>query len=665
MDENIIKVTIDDKSIRKEINENIKTPFDAFNEYLWNAIDAGAKNLQINFVKEKEGIKEISIQDDGVGIDYYDLKDKLFGKFNVSQKLNNKKSYLSLPRGENGYGRFSFFKFASKIKWITVFEKDNIKQEYEIEMESSNLTDSPFSQLKETQKDTGTKVIFTFEKLNLNDTCSALLCDDKKDKLKVLKENIILDLAWPIELYDLNITINGKKINYDNIIEEKDEKLKEEIDGYKFEIKFIKWKESLKNQSSRYYLLNSNNEEVYMNTTTLNNKGDEFYHSIYVTSNYFNEFDIFTSRTESIYKSLIEKINKILEIKKKPYLDIFVNKKFEKLKGEEIFPKFSTFEEKFKRPLYEKALKDVIALEPRLFSNQTNNSQKKVFLELINKLLDDEKSRNNLYDILIVLVDDDNRKYLDELKHQLENYGLENILGTIKEIENRIKTIKSLKKIFNEDFKKYSELDIQKLIEKNYWLFGEEYNLMIGSEEDDFNKLRKVYCEKFYSEEKINSNNKFSKRQVDLFICADTEEGRRRKHLIVEIKKPELYLKKENYRQIEDYKDEISKIPEFNSTDRHSWNYILLYRDISKEHLNHFRDKIKDKFTGETVDSTEFFKIFVIKWSDLLEECDYRMKYLKERLELKKENLLEKQKKIEIENSTILVAAQKSKEERN
>ena len=168
-----IQVAIDDKGIRNEINKNIETPFDAFNEYIWNALDANARNIDIEFLKENNDIKKIIIKDDGQGIDYYKLKDELFGKFNVSPKPGMKGKNVSLPRGHNGFGRFSFFKFASKVKWVTVFQKDNKnKYEYEIEMDSSNLAFSPFTEIKKSNKPVGTTVIFSFENMNLtNNLC--------------------------------------------------------------------------------------------------------------------------------------------------------------------------------------------------------------------------------------------------------------------------------------------------------------------------------------------------------------------------------------------------------------------------------------------------------------------------------------------------------------
>ena len=51
------------------------------------------------------------------------------GDFNLAGKASSKikKKYLSLPKGEHGYGRFSFIKFASSVEWETVFESKNKK----------------------------------------------------------------------------------------------------------------------------------------------------------------------------------------------------------------------------------------------------------------------------------------------------------------------------------------------------------------------------------------------------------------------------------------------------------------------------------------------------------------------------------------------------------
>ncbi len=195
-----------------------------------------------------------------------------------------------------------------------------------------------------------------------------------------------------------------------------------------------------------------------------------------------------------------------------------------------------------------------------------------------------------------------------------------------------------------DDSQYFAESDLQQEIEDSFWIFGEEYNLMVGSEEDDFNKLQDIYCKKVLNISSEDYNKiKASKKQVDLFICAQTG-GRVKKHLIVEIKKPKHLLKTDNYRQLEDYRAEVDKIPVFNSKTRHHWDYILMYTDLSKEHIKFFDRKIKEQFTGDTVDSLEGNRVFVRKWADLLEEASFRMEYISKVLEDKKTKLIPKKK---------------------
>lgn len=629
---------IDGNSVKREVNRNIKNSFDAFNEYIWNAIDAGAKNILINIKKDSKYIKELSIKDDGSGIDYKQLNKRLFGKFNVSPKSDEKETQHSLPHGEKGFGRFSFIKFANDVTWNTVYEDDdNNKYKYSIKINKNSLDNySPTNPVK-TNEPTGTETIFNFESMT---ECGALVSNNTKDILDKLKDNIVLEFCWILELFDINIKLNNQKLTYEDYKEptviDKDITIKNE----KFDIKFIKWKQQLKNQSSRYYLLDSQNNEVFVKTTTLNNKGDDFYHSLYIKSSYFDDFHILKTKSEEAYVALVDYIDKYLKEKRKPYIKKFADNKFERFKKEKILPKFSKFEEQVKKPLYEKAVKDVISFAPALVSTKTNTSQVRVLLQLINKLLDDDKSRDTLYDILSVLLDDENEEYLDELRRLLDNYGLKNILGTIQLVERRKNTLKRLKKMVYDDSQYYLESDLQQEIEDAFWIFGEEYNLMIGSEEDDFNKLRDVYCQKVLKiKPEEYDKTKASKKQVDLFICAESG-GRIKKHLVIEIKKPKHYLKTENYRQLEDYRAEIDKMPIFNSKSRHSWDYILMYTDLSNEHKLFFERKIRDAFTGDTVDSTKGNRIFVRKWSDLLEEASFRMEYIYNELEKKKKKMV-------------------------
>lgn len=216
------------------------------------------------------------------------------------------------------------------------------------------------------------------------------------------------------------------------------------------------------------------------------------------------------------------------------------------------------------------------------------------------------------------------------------------IRSILSQIEDRLDTIKKLRLMIYDESYYFSESDLQKEIEQHFWIFGEEYNLMICKEEDDFTKLRNIYYEQVLKLKKDEYEQyPISKKQVDLFICGVATERRRNKNLIVEIKTPNSYLIKNHFIQIDDYKDIILDIPELNSPDRNHWTFILLYRDISKEYTKFFDTEIIDKYSG-LVKDRGIFKIFVIKWADLLDEVDFRLRFLKDKLESRKKDFIPK-----------------------
>lgn len=105
---------------------------EAICEYIWNGLEAHATEINVSFSPNAAfGISELSIIDNGDGINYEELGDT-FGAF-----LASKKSLMSLKiksKTNKGKGRFSFMAFACSAKWSTIY-KDGIElKEYEIKL---------------------------------------------------------------------------------------------------------------------------------------------------------------------------------------------------------------------------------------------------------------------------------------------------------------------------------------------------------------------------------------------------------------------------------------------------------------------------------------------------------------------------------------------------
>ena len=115
-------VEITSKGIRKVLNKY--TPQRAIAEYIWNGFDAHASEVRVLIESETtyDSIVKVRIVDNGDGI-VYDLLPVAFKKFYESHKSAKGNVDSRFSRGKNGYGRFTFFKFADNVVWNTVYSR--------------------------------------------------------------------------------------------------------------------------------------------------------------------------------------------------------------------------------------------------------------------------------------------------------------------------------------------------------------------------------------------------------------------------------------------------------------------------------------------------------------------------------------------------------------
>ena len=154
-------VEITSAGIRKILNKY--TPERAIAEYIWNGFDAKATIVNVDFEidnAEFDTIKSIRITDNGIGICYEELPVK-FKKFYESQKRIINENSTDFTRGKNGYGRFTFYKFARFAKWETEYSKNNQIMAYDIKIDSDTLKDyTPTEPVVSNNTTSGTCVTF-------------------------------------------------------------------------------------------------------------------------------------------------------------------------------------------------------------------------------------------------------------------------------------------------------------------------------------------------------------------------------------------------------------------------------------------------------------------------------------------------------------------------
>jgi hypothetical protein len=177
---------------------------------------------------------------------------------------------------------------------------------------------------------------------------------------------------------------------------------------------------------------------------------------------------------------------------------------------------------------------------------------------------------------------------------------------------------------------------IQKILDENFWLFGEQFRLFSSTE----GALKKVLTK--YAKEILEIEDPELQTQpngeVDLFLTKTELTGNGiQKNIVVELKRASIKLGKKEYDQIEGYMERILEQSLCNGENQY-WEFYL----IGKNYNDHILNKIDSsknhgqKSKGLCLNIKDGrVKIYVRKWSDILEvEWGTKMKYLKEKLQI-------------------------------
>lgn len=620
----------------------------AIAEYIWNGFDAGASIVEIRYTSNSlGGVDNLWVIDNGSGIDYETL-DLTFGAFLDSNKVQYYQRSSDV-RGRKGKGRFSYNIISGGVLWQTKFkdEEGNLKQ-YNIKIYSSDRSEydasDPVAVPATERQETGTIVQF----LDMRD----ILAED--DLIgDSFSRYLSSEFAWFLELNKSKgyaIKIGGQNLDYRNLVGEAEEQTLE-IGEDSFRINFIRWNRKI-GEKYYYYLMDSNLRETCKVLTSFNNKSTTFYHSVYVISQYFNKFewdenpgvrlDGFYNQSHGSYKTLMKRLRSYLAKKEKEFLRaVGATQLIAQYEKDGILPKFS--EDKYgrerKKDLIE-AIQGIYSVQPKIFLKLTTEQQK-TMVGFLNLLLDSNE-RNNVIEIIAGVVHLTPEERL-ELTNTLRVTTLSRINSAINLVKNRMLVVEGLKQLIYDLEQFTNERDhIQTIIEENYWLFGEQYNLV--SADKPFTAALLEYT--YILDGKSNKGNLTAddgQRRPDIFISkcqalpSFSYSTFLEENIIVELKRPSVIIGKEQFRQIEDYRDIILKEPRFQSQ-RRKWIFIVVGKEVDdfiKEQYKSFSDKNRPLL----VHYQENFEIYALTWDDVFLTFQHREEFILEKLNFDKQSL--------------------------
>lgn len=620
-------------------------PLQALAEYVWNGFDAGASRVDINiYENEIEGVESISIADNGTGIDRSQLSHK-FQPFFQSEKIYEPNIKHSATHGRNGVGRLTFFTFANSAKWETVYEKDNQSFSYDIEISSIELQNYTPSDETIVSANCGTKVTFS-------DIISSEITSDTA-YLHLAKE-----FCWFLELNkdrDYAIYINGNKLDYTNLVQTSDvvSYIYNKTNTF-FSVRYVCWNVKL-SEYSKYYYIQSNGVELAKENTTLNNKGDRFYHSVYIQSDLFDNFDIDADDLPQLtvggvshkktpeYQFIMEKVNHHLYDLRRPFILETVSKVVEDLEIESAFPSFNKSNpvDQYRKSQIEKMVSAIYVAQPKIFTGSMNKEQKKTFVRLLDLIMESGEvdALFTILDEILDMTEDERRDLSDILKYT----KLSNITKTIKLIKDRYKAVEDLKQlVFNPDLHANEVNHLQHLVENHYWLFGEQYNLVTAAEPNFVEALKRYqnYLHEDYKNATVDHPDKL--KQMDIFAVRQDVANKKYQNIVVELKHPHISLGETQLSQVKKYMRVILSIDRFNA-DNMYWEFYLIGNKFSSDGF--IKGELEtNKVHGEPhlVYKATNYKIYVVRWSEIFADFEMRYAYLNDKLCLERDRLQKK-----------------------
>jgi len=654
IDKDMPQITLTDNTVRKILSDHHLTGNKIekiIAEYIWNGFDAEATVVEVlySFAGSDFGgepsIRELIIKDNGKGIDFFKLGTK-FTPFYDSEKalLDVEERHHSTIHGKNGIGRLSFASIAWDAKWNTVFSNNGKRLKYTITIADKEIGEynAQEEKLIETKGNLGTTVELTnFKRLtNLNSGYKPL-------ELKIL-DFLKREFGWYLELNkakNFKLLINGIPIDYADHIEDCDEReIKYQDSEFTFKVRYVQWNNPLADEASMFYYINSEGNEVYKETTGLNKKGDNFYHSVYVQSQYFDNVNLdlpWENRMDNEYKFIKKELNDYLKRKRKTFLRVHSSRIISKYEDEGIIDKKNKSRlELIEIEDLETVLQEIYIIEPQVLSD-LSPKQIKTLIGLLRLILNSDE-REYVIQIIeqVVELEQKDRKKLCDI---LRVTDLNRIIKTMDLIVERLKVLKLLNEIiFKPEYGANERDHLQKIVELNYWIFGEEYNLVSYADADFEKALRNhLYIIRGIDKKAwmIDPN---KRDRADIFLCRQDKCSDSVHNVLVELKHPtDIKLGEKELSQVMRYMQIIIDEPQFNA-DSYTWDFYLVGSKFDKsKYIENVLESSKSKGVPGLAYEVGNFRIFVKKWSDILSQCELRHNFINNRLEVKKEKLIE------------------------
>jgi hypothetical protein len=645
-----------------ELFANYISTFTAFCELINNSLQAGAQNIwiDIDYTKDEEihplVIKKISIKDDGCGVHISEVSHKLLDIGTANKD------------GGKGIGRFAAFQLGRTVKIETIgystseksFSKVTIPLRFDMFGKNLNVTEVDLDTQEDTLKGTNHE---TFYKVSISELYNSTVTDSEPKKKiidKFLKTNIkdAIFERYPLKIFNKEITvfINNSKIDPSDFLvespitktvdyEDKKGKSHKVLFDYMNIKKLPKIKVFLTTKNAGIQTIATGFE---FEANWLSPKIGGWF--IYIQSNslpsdmYRNiDLDGMDENIKHYKEFLKQQLNEFFKERNKEF-DNFMDK----LKKDEYYPYKEKSSSQSKILLFDKV---AYIVEDRFQILNQDNKIREIIYPLIDRSISNGEFENVLRNMLKL-----NNKMVTKFSELLERSDMEDIIEFSDKVAKKTEELEFLEKLVYSDISKNvkERKQLHKFLEKMLWVFGEEYNesTHLMSDKGLERNLLELRDKTLVYKASKNDDNIADIKETnirsitDLFLYSERIlDMNVREVLIVELKAPKVKISPKELGQAMKYAQEIEEMGVF--PDRLHYKVLLISSEISKQAKYDIegRQKGVDNPYLYHKNANGNIEVWVMKWSDLIENLKRKLKYMSNILNTKDVNVQEKAKR--------------------
>jgi hypothetical protein len=602
-------------------------PVNAVIEMIWNALDADADAVAVYFRRnEAGGIDGVDVQDDGRGIPPQSVQSE-FERIGGSWKLRASRTVEKARplHGRSGQGRLRAFALGSRIRWTTVAaDPTGIQHQTIVSGSIEDRTDFEISDPEVTDESEGT----LFEAWGKQ--------SEQLDRLGTgyVRDQILITFA-PYLLDYQNVLIDYDGTALDPLANVADDTLYDISFGYESHeetasLRIIEWQ---KGNERRIVLCGDGG--IPVDDFTAADLAPEFVFTAYVTWPRMTDHQgdyLFAESEASPIHGLVEVVRRRVrdhfELRREERRRELV----EQWKSRKVYP----YERDATSPAEqaEQAAFDVVATSIGSHITGDREKQRLTLSLLKNSLQHDPSHVVDLIDEVLSLPEDE----VLRLRRLLERTTLSRIIRASSDVTGRLDFLTALEYMVFDDEGRDAVRErahLHKILENELWVFGEQFNLMISER-----GLTTVLEQHRHSVGLDSASDgpvemlDGRRGRVDLMLSTKAEEHERIRHLVVELKAPNVVATTKELDQIKRYAYTVAADPRFARVNA-IWDFWLVVSDLDRFVKLDARQKGRPEGVvaqpGEEIPGAQV-TVWVRTWSEIITDSRRRLAFFKDRL---------------------------------